>query len=886
MDKACHDSHGHHNCEKSLRTTYKIRSGDNEMTITLIIDASDIEVEEGTTILKAAQENEIYIPRLCYHPSLGSSHGLKQVETVFREDFGDDTDSCLHDDSSGPEDGFDGCRLCLVEIETNGGSRAKEIVTACDTIVEPGMTIITDSDSVKGARRDNLAEILKDHPHACLQCAQQEGCSRTQCSTNVPEDERCCSQLGHCEIQKIARYVGIRQDLTKYQFRDLPKHTNEPLFDRDYNLCISCLRCVRACRDLRGINTLGFVYQKGAAFVGATKSSMYADSDCRFCGACVEVCPTGTLMDKDLPQGEKEDVLVPCIANCPAGLDIPGYIRLLGEGKDSDAANLIRERIPFPGILGRICFHPCEDVCRRGELNQPMAICNLKWFAADTEASKLDMKERKKRTAKPSTGKNVAVVGSGPSGLSAAFYLSMSGHSVTVFEAEEKIGGMLRYAIPDYRLTPQALDEDLKIFDGLEVTFRAGTAIGNDLTLSQLRNDFNAVFLGTGACLSKRIPVEGSELDGIEWGLDFLKAAKTKSISSLCGRVIVIGGGNVAIDVARSCVRLGADEVRLACLESDEEMPAHDWEIDEAREEGIFMHPSWGPSRILDDEGSGKVSEIELIKCTSVFDQRGNFAPVFNDCETMTVETDKVIFAVGQTADLSCTEDVKTDRGTISIDAEQSASIQGIFAGGEAARGPSSVVEAVADGAVAASAIDKYLGGDGLVYPTLMEPSTPDPEIGAIESFAVLERVGSEKNEIDVRKTTFDMVETCYSVDQAKQEAIRCLQCDLRLQIKSVTLPPDMWLELDEENVAQVPSEEGVFQLLNEDKMVIVIKGTQDLRADLQEKVDAETNAKYFCFETDPMYTKRESELIQQFLQQYGKMPEGDGGDDDLDDLF
>ena len=323
---------------------------------------------------------KIFLKPTCYHPSLGSSHGLKPIDKIYRDD------GEYQHDGSGPKDGFPGCRFCLVEIKGH-----KDLVTSCDTFVKDGMEINSETDAVKEARRDSLTEILQDHPHACLQCAQQEGCPRTQCSANVPEDERCCSLLGHCELQKIAQYIGIRQDLTKYVFQDLPKHINEPLFERDDNLCISCLRCVRACRELRGIEALGFVFNKEKVIVGPTKSSMYDQSDCRFCTTCVEVCPTGALTDKDLPRGEKEDILVPCRANCPAGVDIPRYIHLINEGKNSEANNVIRERIPFPGILGRVCFHPCEDECRRNELTNPMAICALKWFAADNDKNSLKL---------------------------------------------------------------------------------------------------------------------------------------------------------------------------------------------------------------------------------------------------------------------------------------------------------------------------------------------------------------------------------------------------------------------------------------------------------------------------------------------------------------
>jgi len=837
------------------------------MSITVRINGNEVKAEKGMTILEAAEQNEIYIPRLCYHPSLGSSHGLKPVEKIYRDD------GEYKDDGTGPKDGFSGCRLCLVEIKGQ-----KDLVTSCDTTIEDGMEINSETDAIKEARQDNLAEFLKDHPHACLQCAQQEGCSRTQCSTNVPEDERCCPLLGHCELQKIAQYVGIRQDLTKYVFKDLPKHKDEPLFERDDNLCISCLRCVRACRELRGVDALGFVFNKDKVFVGPTKSSMYDKSDCRFCGTCVEVCPTGALTDKDLPRGEREEILVPCKANCPAEVDIPRYINLINEGKYSEADAVIRERIPFPDILGRVCFHPCEDNCRRDELNQPMAICALKWFAADNSDNSL------KLNVKKPTGKKIAIVGSGPSGLTAAYYLALAGHDITVFEAEEKLGGMLRYAIPDYRLSPKILDKNIDMLKDLKIKFKTNTAIGKETSLSDLHKDFQAVFIGSGAGLSKKIPVEGSDLKNVQWGLDFLRDAKKKKIKSLNGRVVVIGGGNVAMDVSRTAIRFGASEVQLACLECNDKMPAHDWEIEETKEEGVIMHPSWGPAKILGKDG--KVIGIELIKCTSVFDPKGNFDPDFDSCKTKKIETDHVILAIGQTTDLSWVEDIDSKTGVISVKKDMQTNMSSVFAGGEAARGPSSVVEVVADGASAAIGIDKYLGGAGDIYQTLAPSHEIDPNIGKVEGFAFLERIDAPKNNPKTRIENFEMVESCYNENQAKQEAARCLRCDMRLNILPVVFPPDKWLELNNENVAEVPAAEGVYQLRDENKVVLVIKGSQNMQEDLQEKLNSDTKAKYFLFEPDPMYTKRESEMIQQFLQQFGKMPEGDGEGDDLDDLF
>jgi ferredoxin len=239
---------------------------------------------------------------------------------------------------------------------------------------------------------------------------------------------------------------------------NLPIFNEDSLYKRDFNLCIACTRCVRACRDLRGIEALGFVYnENGQAQIGTIGPSL-GESGCKFCTACVEVCPTGALMDKDVRAGKKDEDLVPCKEACPAHIDVPGYLRLIAEGKADEANAVIREKVPFPGILGRVCIHPCEEVCRRGDVNEPISICALKRYAADQEQGL--WKENTK--IQNDTGKRVAIVGSGPAGLTAAFYLRKQGHEVTIFESRTRTGGMMRYGIPSYRLPWDVLDKEIQ----------------------------------------------------------------------------------------------------------------------------------------------------------------------------------------------------------------------------------------------------------------------------------------------------------------------------------------------------------------------------------------------------------------------------------------
>ncbi|MFX1567747.1 MAG: FAD-dependent oxidoreductase [Promethearchaeota archaeon] len=835
-------------------------------TISITINGTKLEVKKGISVIEASLNAEIYIPSLCAHPDLPSLVGLKPYKEVFQgKNKFNNSDSHEHQ----------GCQLCVVKIEGIDG-----LTTSCSTIVEEGMIITTDSPEIQSLRREKLMTILSKHPHACLMCAQREGCPREPCSPNVPVEERCCPILGRCELQKVAEYIGIPEDTQRYKPQGRAIIEDEPLFIRNYELCIGCTRCVRVCRDVRGIEALGFVYSNGETVVGSIAPTL-KESGCKFCGACIEVCPTGALTDKDILWAEREKLLVPCRETCPLKIDVPRYIRLISEQKYAEASAVIREKTPFPSVLGRVCFHDCEIECRRIQINEPIAICALKRFAMEHDSDIW----KSKINIKPSTGKKVAVVGSGPSGLTTAYYLRRLGHSVSVFEANSYLGGMLRVGIPEYRLPRIVLQKDLDHILSIGIDLQTNKVVGEHLSLKDLQNQgFNAIFLAIGAQNTKKLNIEGLNLPNILWGLDFLKKVNLGEEVKVPDSVIVIGGGNVAIDVALTAKRLGAKDVQLTCLECREEMPAHEWEIQKAIDEGITLECSWGPKQVIDKDG--EISEVELIHCDSVFDEENLFNPVFNNAKTKSIKTEMVILAIGQIPDLSLLGSESkiniSASGLIQAkDGTLETNIAGIFAGGEVINSPSSVVDAIEMGRKAASSIDKYLGGDGEIEEVLVEIDTTDANLGRDENFYDKKRVQMPLLSLDQRKKNFNEIEMGFDEKLALEEANRCLKCDLRFDISPVVLPPQKWLDLTSENIQNVPDIEGVIQILNENQEIILIQGTSNLRLALEEQRSTNLKAFYFNFDEDPMYTKRESELLQQYMQEFGRFPESN---EDLDD--
>lgn len=470
----------------------------------------------------------------------------------------------------------------------------------------------------------------------------------------------------------------------------------------------------------------------------------------------------------------KDFVIPPCTEACPAGVDVPRYIRAVRDGRYDEAVAVLREKLPLPVVCADACFAPCEEVCAYRQFGDSIAIRAIKRGAVDNggeawKARKAPIKE---------SGKKVAIVGAGPAGLTAAYYLRSKGHQVTLLDAFPEPGGMLRYGIPEYRLPKSRLDKDVQEILNLGVVFKGGVRLGKDINLADLKKEYNAVFLATGANASIRIPLEGSEKEGVFWGWDFLKDVAMGNAPRFEGDVVVVGGGNVAIDVALTAKRLGASTVHLFCLERREEMPAHPWEIDRAEEEGIIIHNSWGPKGI---SGENKVTAVTFMRCLSVFDAQGAFNPAYDPDINYKQEASAVILAVGQKVDLSYLEgsSVNKNGARIRVSSENLATTEpGIFAGGDAVSGPTSIIQAIAHGRKAASAIDKYLGGDGQIEEVLAEPEeevfldvlppTPQPR----QNMPLLKPWKRIKG--------FKQIELGFSEEQLKQESSRCLQCDAR----------------------------------------------------------------------------------------------------------
>jgi len=446
----------------------------------------------------------------------------------------------------------------------------------------------------------------------------------------------------------------------------------------------------------------------------------------------------------------------PCSAGCPAHVDIPAYMGLVRKGDIPGAARIVLEHNPMPAITGRVCPHRCERECNQREAGEAVSIREVERFLGDwilEQGDGLAMPRGRR------SGRSVAVVGAGPAGLSAAFYLRTSGHDVVVIDRMPEAGGMLAWSIPASRLPADVVRRHVRMLERMGIRFELGVEIGAGRKLAALRREHDAVFLATGAWRQRGLGIAGEELLGS--GLDLLVGARRGERRAPGRKVLVIGGGNVAVDVAITALELGAREVTMACLESRDEMPAFPEEVEHAMREGVRIMTSWGPLAVA--EKGGRVAGMDLQRCISVFDARGRFRPVLDDRVRRRVRADRVLLAIGQAPDLACAgAALKGDGGRIAAGAETMATrLRGVYAGGDAVTGPASIVEAVAAGRRAARSIDSFLTGKASSIPAV--GSGPPGDLIEVNSAAVGRTRRAAAPVIDL--------------DAFESEAHRCINC-------------------------------------------------------------------------------------------------------------
>jgi NADPH-dependent glutamate synthase beta subunit-like oxidoreductase len=470
-------------------------------------------------------------------------------------------------------------------------------------------------------------------------------------------------------------------------------------------------------------------------------------------------------------QPEPRQLFPPCRAKCPIHIDVPGYLMMIAEGRYTDALQIVLERNPLPSVCGRICMRPCEDGCRRCQLDDPVAIASLKRAAADFGAYPPARTDRQRP-------ESIAVIGSGPTGLTAAADLAQRGFQVTIYEAKDRLGGMMRYGIPNYRLPDNALDKDINFILGHGVRAVTGTRIGEDVTLDELLAEHTAVILAAGLSGSRPLPLPGADMPQVLSALPFLEAGANGERIDLGDNVVVVGGGNVAMDVARTARRMGAKNVDVVCLESEDEMPASEVEVHEARQEGVRLHCSWGPVEIAAD--GDDVCGLETKRCLSVFDAEKRFSPTFDEDDVKRFDADTVIFATGQFASVADIGVALTPRGGVVIDAETClTSVPRVYAAGDVVTGPKVVVDAIAAGHRVAMCIVRDLTNDARPLAALDEESAVLGEVprSMKSKLETRRRVGMEKLEFYEAVDTFDEIEAGYTEYEAAREAQRCLGC-------------------------------------------------------------------------------------------------------------
>ena len=539
--------------------------------------------------------------------------------------------------------------------------------------------------------------------------------------------------------------------------------------------------------------------EPGRFQVNLLRAPRFVDIDkCTGCGDCAKVCPVSLPSEFEENLGERKAIYrkfpqaipsafaidklgtAPCKAACPTHISVQGYVALIADGKYKEALKLIKQENPFPAVCGRVCDHPCEAACKRGEVDEPVSIMYLKRFVAD-----LDLNDDTKYVPeiKEKKNKKVAVIGAGPAGLTSAYYLAVEGYQVTVFEALPVAGGMLAVGIPEYRLPKKLLNAEIKIIEDLGVEIKLNTRIGEDITIDVLKEEFDAIFVGVGSHVSSKLNVPGEELEGVVHGIDFLRRVNLGERVFLGNRVAVVGGGNVAMDAVRTSLRTGSKEAFILYRRTRAEMPAAPEEIEEALAEGIKMEFLAAPVKIL--EANGKVSGIECIRMElGEPDESGRRRPVPIDGSEFTLDVDAVIPAIGQASDLAFVSEksgISINRwNTFEVDPVTFATnVEGVFAGGDDVTGPATVVKAINAGKEAARSIDRYLKGEDLKLGRERDWTKNVADQADTSSVEKKERPEMSELKPDERITNFEEVIRGYSEEDVLREAKRCLSCGI-----------------------------------------------------------------------------------------------------------
>jgi NADPH-dependent glutamate synthase beta subunit-like oxidoreductase/NAD-dependent dihydropyrimidine dehydrogenase PreA subunit len=655
---------------------------------------------------------------------------------------------------------------------------------------------------------DNTVFTVSDCSCRTAREAMGEGCGHLK--------EDMCIQMGHAAEYYIRTGRG-RQITREEAFEIIRRAEANGLMHQIPNLDGSgkthavCNCCGCSCLSLRTAEM--FI---NADMVRSNYVSLIDKDKCVACGECVKHCPVNALqlgqklcagapVTEEIVRAEtprdtewgpekwnpayrvnRKNVVdtgtSPCKTACPAHIAVQGYIKLASQGKYAEALDLIRTENPFPAVCGRICPRNCESECTRGDVDEPVAIDDIKRFIAERE---LKAEYRRIPEKKHAYGKKIAVVGGGPSGLSCAYYLALDGYAVTVFERQKVLGGMLTLGIPSFRLEKHIIEAEIDIIRALGAEFKTGTEVGKDISLSELRaQGYEAFYIAVGAQAGRRIGIEGEDADGVLTGVDFLRAVNSGEAVALHGKTLIIGGGNVAVDVARTAVRVGATTADMYCLESREEMPALEEETEEALSEGVDIRNGWGPKRILTE--GGRVRGVEFKRCLSVFDENGGFRPVYDEADTIEVDAEHVLISVGQVIDRGGLLDgsrVKlrpngtavADPFTLQTDEPD------IFVGGDAFTGPKFAIDAIAQGKEGAVSVHRFVqkGQSLVIGRDRREYLSLDKGSAVIEGFdgTPRQRPLREAARAADGRTSFSDTRGVLTEEQLKKETERCLSC-------------------------------------------------------------------------------------------------------------